>query len=106
MHASIRWYRVNPAQVAEVAHRVDETFVPRLETLGGFVDYQVIDCGNGRLYSFTICRDRDSSEESVALATGFVREELADIELERLGVEMGEVLVSRARDQVLEPAHA
>ena len=39
MHASIRWYRVNPAQVAEVAHRVDETFVPRLETLGGFVDY-------------------------------------------------------------------
>jgi hypothetical protein len=106
MYASIRWYRINPAQVAEVAHRVDETFVPRLERVDGFVDYQVIDCGNGRVYSFTICRDRDSGEESVALATGFVREELTDIEMERLGVEMGEVLVSRARYKVLIPAHA
>jgi hypothetical protein len=106
MFASVRKYRIDRAQVAEVAHRVDETFVPRLETLDGFVDYQVIDCGNGRLYSFTICRDRDSCEESVALATQFVGDELADIEIERLGAEMGEVLVSRARDEVLEPAHA
>ena len=106
MHASVRWYRVDPGQVAEVAHRVDEMFVPRLERLDGFIDYQVIDCGNGRLYSFTICHDRDTGEESVALATGFVREELADIEMERLGVEMGEVLVSRARYKVLVPAHA
>jgi hypothetical protein len=106
VYASIRRYRIALAQVAEVAHRVDETFVPRLETLDGFVDYQVIDCGNGRLYSYTICRDRDSCEESAALATQFVGEELADIEIERLGVEMGEVLVSRARGEVLEPAHA
>jgi hypothetical protein len=106
MHASIRKFRCNPDQVPEALHRVDEIFAPRLEDMPGFVAYEVVDCGDGVVCSFTVCRDREAAERSVMLSAEFVRDELADIDIERLEALDGEVMVSRARDEVLEPAHA
>jgi hypothetical protein len=55
--------------------------------------------------SMTIFRDRESAESSQELAAEFVREHLSGFEIESLGAMTGEVMVSRARDQLLEPAH-
>jgi hypothetical protein len=106
MHASIRKYRCNPDQVPEALHRVDEIFAPQLEDMRDFVAYEAVDCGDGMICSFTICRDREAAERSLELAAEFVRDDLADIDIEFLEALDGDVMVSRARDEVLEPAHA
>jgi hypothetical protein len=106
MHASIRKYRCRPEQIPEALHRIDEIFCPQLEEMPGFVAYEVVDCGDGTVSTFTVCRDRETADRSLDLAAEFVRDDLADIEIERLEALGGEVMVSRARDEVLEPAHA
>jgi hypothetical protein len=106
MHASIRKYRCPPDLVAETLHRVDEILAPRLEDIPGFVAYECVDCGDGSVCSMTICTDSEAAERSLELSREFVRDDLADIEVEPLEALDGEVAVSRARDEVLEPAHA
>jgi hypothetical protein len=106
MQASIRRYRTSPDRVAEVMHRVDEVLAGRLEEMPGFVAYECIDCGDGQVCSMTICSDRAAVERGLELARDFVRDELSDIEVEALEFQEGEVAVSRARNEVLEPAHA
>jgi hypothetical protein len=106
MYASIRKFRCRPDQVAEAMHRVDEIFAPRLEEMAGFVAYEVVDCGDGDVVSFTVCRDRDAVERSLDLSAAFVGDDLADLEIERVEALEGELSVSRAREDMLEPAHA
>jgi hypothetical protein len=106
MFASLRKYRCRPDQVADIMHRVDEGFAPRLEGMDGFVAYEIIDCGDGTVVSWTACRDRAACDRSVELAGEFVRDDLADFEIERIEALAGEIMVSRAREDVLVPAHA
>jgi hypothetical protein len=111
MYASVRHYSVDADRVDEVMHRVDETFASRLEQMPGFVAYQAIDAGmdrvgNGRVFTVTICRDREAADKSAELAAEFVRDELADMDVERLEAATGSVSVNRAVSQVLEATHA
>ena len=106
MYASVRKFRCRPDQVADALHRVDELFAPRLEEMPGFVAYECVDCGDGIVCSMTVCADSESSQRSVMMSAEFLRDDLADIEIERLEALDGQVSVSRARDQVLQPAHA
>ena len=55
--------------------------------------------------SITMFRERDQAERSNELAAEWVAESLADFEVERMGVMGGEVMVSRAIADLLEPAH-
>jgi hypothetical protein len=106
MNASVRKFRCRPDQVAETLHRVDDVFAPRLEQMPGFVAYECMDCGDGIVCSLTICLDREACERSAMMSAEFIRDELAGFDIERLEALDGEVSVSRARDQVLQPAHA
>jgi hypothetical protein len=106
MYASIRHYRLDEGDMAEAMHRVDEHFADQLAEEPGFVAYEVIDCGDDELMSVTIFRDRDGAERSLDMAAAFIREHLADMEITRLSAREGELTVSRAANEVLEPAHA
>jgi hypothetical protein len=105
MHASVRRFRCDPAQMDELMHRVDEEFVGQIEDQPGFCDYQAVDCGDGLLVTITMFSDREGAERSVDTAADFVRDRLSDYEIERLDVSNGEVMVSRAASEMLEPAH-
>jgi hypothetical protein len=105
MYASVRKYRAEPGDVAEIMRRIDEKFAPSLEVMDGFLAYQVIDTGDGVVFTVTCCRDSEAAERSVEAAGEFVRDELTDLEIERLDVANGEVSVSRAVSDMLEPAH-
>jgi hypothetical protein len=107
MYASVRKYDVDPEQIEELMDRVDERFAPQLERMPGFVAYQAIDAGadrtgEARLFTVTICHDRESADRSAELAAEFVRAELADFRVERLESATGEVAVNRAVSEVLE----
>ena len=103
MHTSVRKYTVDEEQMDELTRRVDQTFAPRIEGMPGFVGYQLLDCGHGILLTITSCHDREAAERSVELAADFVAEELEGIEIERVEATIGEVGVSRAIAEMLEP---
>ena len=105
MYASIRRYRMGAGSIDDVMHLADTEFADRLAEEPGFVDYQVLDTGDGTITSMTIFDTEDQCQASNDMAAEWVRERLADFDVERLEVFGGEVMVSRAAEKVLEPAH-
>ena len=95
MHASVRKYKVDPSQIDEVSRRVADTFVPRVSAVSGFVGYYVVDAGNGILITVTLGNDPGAVEQSAEIAAEFVRDELSEIEIERVEAAHGEVTVSQ-----------
>jgi hypothetical protein len=80
-------------------------FADQIEAMDGFEAYHALDCG-GEIMSISLFRDQAAAEASDELALEFVRQELGSFEIERTEVIGGEVLVSRAMAELLEPAHA
>jgi len=104
MYASMRTYRVG-GSIDELMHRVDRDFAEALAAEPGFIAYQAMDMGGGKICTISVFRSREEAEESNDLAAEWVAEELQDFEVERMGVIGGDVMVSRARAEMLEPAH-
>lgn len=111
MYASIRTYRMGAGSMDDLMHRVDRDFAEALAQEPGFVAYQAIDAGvdragEGTVFAVTICHDREAADRSAEIAAEFVRDELGDMEVERLEAATGAVCVNRAVSEVLETAHA
>jgi heme-degrading monooxygenase HmoA len=104
--ASVRHYALRDGSVAALMHKVDEIFADRIERLDGFEAYHALDCGRGEIVSISLFRDQASAEASDDLALQFVGEELGEFDIERTEAIGGEVIVSRAMAELLEPAHA
>lgn len=106
MYASTRTYRVQSGSIEDLMHRIDRDFAEALSQEPGFVSYQAVDLGQGRLCTMSVFDTAEQAEESNELAAQWVAQELAgDFEIERMGVMGGEVMVSRALAPILEPAH-
>jgi hypothetical protein len=106
MYASIRRWRLGSEAIDEALHLVDERLADQFAEQEGFVAYQVIDCGDGTACSITVFETEEAAHRSNEVAARFVRDELLDFGPERLSAHQGEVKISRARNAVLEPAHA
>ena len=105
MYASIRRYRMGAGSMDDAMHLADTELADRLSDEPGFIDYQVMDTGDGTITSVTIFEDEQQCMRSNDMAADFVQTHLADFQIERLDVFGGEVMVSRAAERVLEPAH-
>jgi quinol monooxygenase YgiN len=105
MFASVRRYRLEAGSIDDLLHLVDTDFAESVQEMDGFVEYQVLECGNGEIVTITTFRDRRSAEASMEMAADWVRDTLAArFDLTRLEAFVGEVAVSRAQAAVLEPA--
>lgn len=105
MHANVRQYNIPVDQLDEAMHLVDTELADRLAEEPGFIAYELMATEDGSVCSMTIFQDRQGAERSQEIAAEFVREHLSGMQVERTGAMLGELMVSRARDQVLEPAH-
>ena len=105
MHANVRQYRIQPEKVDETMHLADTQLAERLAEEPGFIAYELMAADDGAICSMTIFEDREGAERSQQLAADFVRDHLSGIEIESTGSMFGEVMVSRARERVLEAAH-
>ena len=105
MHTSIRTYRMSQGSIDEALHRVDTGLADAFAREPGFVAYQVVRTGERTVASVTVFHDAEQAEASNDLAAEWVADELADFGVERLGVITGEVMVSRAAEDALIPAH-
>jgi hypothetical protein len=105
-YCALRRYVLREGSISELLRRVDESFAETVQTVDGFRAYIVLELGNDEVVSLTFTRDHAGAEASDALAARFVADELADFWLERVDARAGDVHVSRARAEVLEPEHA
>jgi hypothetical protein len=105
VHCSVRRYRMGAGSIDDLMHRVDLDFADVHAQQPGFIAYQAIDCGADELMSITLFHDEAGASEANELAAQRVAENLGEFELELGEVIGGEVMVSRAASEVLEPAH-
>ncbi len=105
MYLSIRTYRVHDGSIDEAMHRVDRDLAEAFTQEDGFVAYQVARTGDRTVAAVTVFHEAEQAQASNDLAAEWVADELAEFGIERLGVIGGEVMVSRAIAEMLEPAH-
>jgi hypothetical protein len=92
MYTAIRTYTTSDS--AELAKRVQEEFVPMMRDVPGFVGYYVVDAGDGRIASITVCDDQAGVEESTRRASDWVQKRLASLITAGPDVLMGNTTVS------------
>jgi len=76
MYAAVRRYE-GVTDPAEAGRLVDESFVPLLEHVPGFVAYYWLDAGDGVMASLSVYEDQTGADESVGIARDWVRENAA-----------------------------
>jgi len=79
MFATIRRYDgVEQNHTTELTSKVNETLVPKLNKLPGFVGYYLIDAGNGVFSSLSLFETREQGMESTKFVSTWIREEKLD----------------------------
>jgi quinol monooxygenase YgiN len=105
MFASVRRYRLRSGSIDELLHLVDTDFAESVQEMDGFIEYQVVECGNGEIIAISTFRDRRSAEASMEMSADWVRDTLSrKFDLARLEGFVGEVAISRACEAVTVPA--
>lgn len=78
MYAAVRRYE-GVADPDEAARLVDESFVPLLRDVAGFIAYYWLDAGDGVMASLSVYEDQAGADESVRIAQDWVRENAATL---------------------------
>ena len=93
MYAAVRRYE-GVADPREAARLVNESFVPLISKIPGFVAYYWINAGGGVMISTSVFRDKASAEESNKRAAEWVRQNLASALPNPPQITAGEVVAS------------
>ena len=76
MFAIIRRYDgVDQNRTVELTRKVNETLVPRLEKLPGFVGYYLVEAGNGVFTSLGLFETSEQGAESTKIVASWIRDE-------------------------------
>ena len=80
MHATIRRYEgVDQSRTAELTGKVNESLVPQLRKLPGFMGYYLIETDNGNVFSsLGLFETPAQGEESTKVVTSWIREQKFD----------------------------
>lgn len=78
MYVSIRRYKTDINAVEEVMKRVEESFLPLVSKIPGFVTYYGVDAGDGMVAFVNLFEDEAGAEESNDAASRWVKENLAE----------------------------
>ena len=96
MYAAVRRYEgvTDPQKVAQVG---EEGFVPIISEMPGFVDYYLVDAGDGVIVSTSVFEHKDAEEQSTYRAGEFIAENLAPLLPNPPQVTAGEVVAYKAK---------
>jgi hypothetical protein len=79
MHATIRRYEgVDTTRTEELTRKVNESLVPKLRKLDGFVGYYLVEAGDGVFSSFGLFESPMQSDEATRIASSWVKDEQLD----------------------------
>jgi hypothetical protein len=95
MYAAIRTYETIDA--GEVTRRANRGFVPILCGTPGFISYDIVDGGDGKLASISVFEERAGAEQSTRRAAEWVADNLAELVEHAPVILAGEVTVEVRR---------
>ena len=96
MYATTRRYE-GVTDPGEAGRRVNESFVPLISKVPGFVAYYWADAGGGVMVSTSVFQDRAGIEESNKQAADWVRQNLAPLLPNPPQITAGEVVAHTAK---------
>jgi heme-degrading monooxygenase HmoA len=105
MFASIRRYRLEAGARDEFARRVDRDFAEEISAQPGFLSYEFVDCGDDEVMTISVFWREEQAEASRDLARRWSDQRLGDFKFTRGETLRGEIPVSRAEQEMLEPSH-
>jgi len=77
-HLRLAIYDLTKGSVEEVAGLAKDGMLPLFSTQPGFIEYGVADIGDRKVASITVWETREQAEQSVGVASTWVRENIAD----------------------------
>jgi hypothetical protein len=98
MYTVIRTYTTSDPR--EVTRLVQREFVPIVKDLPGFIGYYLVDAGDGKIATITVCDEREDVEESTKRAAEWVRNRLSALITSGPEVIMGDTVVSETAARV------
>jgi hypothetical protein len=102
MYATIRSYHgVDQNCKAELTAKVNETLIPQLGELPGFVGYFLVDAGNGIFTSLGLFETAEQGEASTKLVASWIRDEKLDALMPNEPKIMSGKVVARTSERVL-----
>jgi carotenoid cleavage dioxygenase-like enzyme len=96
MYVAVRRYEgvTDPQKVAKVG---EESFVPIISQMPGFVAHYLVDAGDGVMVATSVFEHKDAEEQSTFVAGEFVQEHLAPLLPNPPQVTAGEVVAYKAK---------
>ena len=77
MYAAIRRYQIDPGLCSEVVKRIIDDFVPYIKETQGLMGYYVLEAGEGKLVTLSICENEAAVETANTIATNWIKQYLA-----------------------------
>lgn len=99
MHATIRRYE-KVSNPREMGQRVNETFLPLISAVPGFVGYYFTDAGDGTMFSTSLFQDKTGVEESNRVAAEWIKKNPGTLPT-AASVTMGEVIGHKVAGELL-----
>jgi len=83
MFAVVRHYHFKPQDGAQIDKMIQESFVPLIKKARGFIRYYWLDTGSGEGASVSVFKDKAGADESIALASDYVRDHLSQFVIQK-----------------------
>ena len=93
MHATLRRIKTQPGQAAEVARLIESEYLPKIESVEGFISYTLVDLGDDEISSVGVFSDQSGAEQANEAARSWTAEVLAPYVASPLDARAGSVLV-------------
>ena len=79
MFAVVRHYHFKPEDGEKIDKIIQDGFVPLLKKAKGFVRYYWLDTGDGEGASLSVFEDKAGADESIHIASEFVKAQMATL---------------------------
>ena len=97
MYATVRRAHFRPGVMDEVVQRVNDTFVPSLTTMSGFVDFYLVRMENDTVSTLSVFETQSEAEAANAFFADWAKRELASLLAGPPEIAVGEVAVHTAK---------
>jgi hypothetical protein len=95
MFATIRKYTLAAGANKQLNKELNETFLPLISAVPGFIAYHGVDSGKAEWASISIFETREAADESNRRAASFAKERIGALVTGAPEIVMGDVTVSK-----------
>ena len=93
MYAVVRRGKANPGSLKELARRIQDSQMPTIRNIPGFISYTIVSLGNDEGASLSLFETQEAAAEANRFAAEWVRQNSADLSPGPPEISEGEVLI-------------